>query len=328
MYGKDTNSNIDSNINPTIAAGTQYVLNVGGVAFNMRYVPGKTTFTGTTDATQATVSNAYTIAEMEVTYQLWSVVYAWAILNGYTFSNVGHQGSDAGCPTSTAPVGTNQHPVTCVSWRDAMVWTNALTEYYNAQNGTSYAVVYTSDAAFTTAIKSSADGAFAATVNYPSPGSFDDPYVNLNAKGFRLPTDTEWELAARYIADNNSDGDIMDAGEYYPGSYASGATLAYTDFAATSLVAWFGNSLVSGTGNTTTTQPIKTKIVNALGLFDMSGNVWEWDFDWQPGFVGTGRVYRGGSWVDTAFSLQVGNMGNVSPYLENFNIGFRPARTP
>ena len=69
-------------------------------------------------------------------------VYIWAT-NGigrtgagqYTFANAGTMGDGTG--------DTNQHPVTTVNWRDSMVWCNALTEWYNAQNGTSYECVYT-----------------------------------------------------------------------------------------------------------------------------------------------------------------------------------------
>jgi formylglycine-generating enzyme required for sulfatase activity len=290
----------------------------------MRYVPAKTTFTGTTDASQATVANGYLIAETEVTYELWNAVKTWATVGdggtvhtgeaSYTFANVGTKGDNG--------ARTIQDPVTTINWRDAMVWTNALTEYFNAQNATSYAVVYTSDAGYTTPIRSSADGAFGASVNYPSPGSFDDPYINANAKGFRLPTSDEWELAARYINDANSDGDIMDAGEYYPGSYASGATAAYTDATATGLVSWYsGNSSSS-------THPAATKTVNALGLYDMSGNVWEWDYDWHPSWVGAYRVGRGGSWNLTANFMQVGYVNFDYPFFESNDIGFRPARTP
>ena len=80
---------------------------------------------------------------------------------------------------------TDQHPVTIVNWRSAMVWCNALTEWYNAQKGTSYACVYTSDAAYTNPIRDSQDGIYGSSSN-PAAGSFDNPYVNPNAKGFRL----------------------------------------------------------------------------------------------------------------------------------------------
>jgi len=302
------------------AAGTQYALTAGGVAFNMRYVPGKT-FKVCTDYTctvvdngTATVSNGYEIAETEVTYELWNVVKTWASANGYTFSNVGTMGDGTG--------DTNQHPVTTINWRDAMVWMNALTEYYNNQNSTALEGVYYTDAAYTTLQKDSSDVTCGAAAVGATAGDCDNPYVKAAAKGFRLPSMNEWELAARYINDANGDGDIMDAGEYYPGSFASGATAAYTDAAATNLVS------VNFANSGSSTAAVKSKTANALGLFDMSGNVWEWNFDWHPSYIGTFRVFRGGGWVNAANDVLVGFVNFNYPYFENFVIGFRPSRSP
>jgi formylglycine-generating enzyme required for sulfatase activity len=72
---------------------------------------------------------------------------------------------------------------------------------------------------------------------------------------------------------------------------------------------------------------VKTKAANALGLYDMSGNGWEWNYNWHPSYVGSYRVLRGGGWVGTPGSMQVGNLNNNNPYNENNNIGFRPSST-
>jgi formylglycine-generating enzyme required for sulfatase activity len=280
----------------------------------MRFVHAKSFKTGIDDSGSSSISTAYQIAETEVTYELWSTVYTWATANGYTFANTGTMGDGSG--------DTNQHPVTTINWRDAMVWTNALTEYYNAQNGTSYAVVYTSDTGYTTPIRSSVDGSYSASTNMTA-GSFDNPYVNPNAKGFRLPTSDEWELAARYIDDANSDGDIMDIGEYYPGSYISGDTSnPYNTSTILGDYGWYsGNSGSS-------THPVATKTANALGLYDMSGNVWEWANEWLPNWVGTNRVFRGGGYGLEAYDMQVARLNWYYPHWENYGVGFRPSRTP
>jgi len=294
--------------------GYQQTYTVNGVSFKTVYVPGKT-FPVCTDYTcavvdngTASVANSYEIGETEITYQLWNEVHTWAIANGYTFSNAGTIGDGTG--------DTNKHPVTTINWRDAMVWMNALTEYYNSLNGTALEGVYYTDAAFTTLRKDSSDATCGGAVVGGLAGDCDNPYLKTTAKGFRLPTSNEWELAARYIKDANNDGDILDSGEYYAGNLASGAQNG-GDINLVSV-----NSVNSGSS----TAAAKSKNKNALGIFDMGGNVWEWCFDWHPSWVGTSRVNRGGSWNDTWY--EVGRVYYILPYSEQNTIGFRPAKNP
>lgn len=79
--------------------------------------------------------------------------------------------------------------------------------------------------------------------------------------------------------------------EYYPGNFACGALAPWTDAAATDLVAVY---------HTTGTAEVKSKKPNALGIYDLSGNVSEWCFDCFPGSVGSSRLVHGGSWIAPA----------------------------
>ena len=316
------------------APGTPENFSAAGISWTMRYVPGKTLPTGTDDSGTETVTADFWLAETEVTYELWYEVREWAE-NGtggapgegqYAFGNPGSEGNDGAI--DAAPTGAHQEPVTNINWRDPMAWTNALTEWYNDRAGASLEPVYYSDSGYTTPIRTVTDS----TSKSNNPGEEDNPYVKNDADGFRLPGMHEWELAARYIRDANGDGDIGDSGEYYPGDYASGADAQYDaspasqdldgdgDQNITGAVGWFRDNSGSKTHD------VATKDDNALGLHDMSGNVWEWNFDWDPALPGTNRVIRGGGWIYYASDLQVGRVGGLSPSRVYPVIGFRPAR--
>ena len=133
----------------------------------------------------------------------------------------------------------------------------------------------------------------------------------LTGKQFRLPTEAEWEYAAR--------GGKRSYGE----KYAGGSDIAN--------VAWYDDN--SG-GKT---HPVGTKRGNELGLYDMSGNVWEWCQDWHGSYgsasqtnpqgpaTGTDRVLRGGSWVNVAWRCRLSYRINCDPGFRGGNYGLRLA---
>jgi formylglycine-generating enzyme required for sulfatase activity len=132
------------------------------------------------------------------------------------------------------------------------------------------------------------------------------PGQNLLATGYRLPLEAEWEFAAR--------GGNQSNGYTYAGSHDLDE------------VGWYNTNsggaecnLSNGRG----TWPVGQKVANELGLYDMSGNVWEWC--WDPS--GALRVTRGGSWFHNAFSTRVSNRLNFSPANRRIDLGFRPVRS-
>jgi formylglycine-generating enzyme required for sulfatase activity len=155
--------------------------------------------------------------------------------------------------------------------------------------------------------------------------SYRSAYAKPGATGFRLPTINEWELAARWR--NNATNTVSGYSSpwFTQGDSASGAAADYTDTSATGAVAWYNGNASDKT------HPVKGKAANALGLYDMSGNVFEWCFDWHPSYIGSYRFFWGGCWLNTAEQLQVGgytsSIFSVSPDYLNGPFGIRPART-
>jgi formylglycine-generating enzyme required for sulfatase activity len=309
-----------------LVAGDKITYTGDGVSFKMAWVPGGHTFiTGVNDYETATVADAYEIGETEVTYELWYKVRSWAVGKGYTFSNSGQEGN-AGT-SGASPTGADQEPVTVVSWFDAVVWLNALTELVNEETGKSLTLVYYYDSGYSDVAKNSTP-----TSNFvkeSSSHSYASAYAKPEATGFRLPVSNEWELAARWRNDATNTVSGYSDPYFTKGDSASGATARAdtSNEAATGAVAWYQNNSLS------TTHAVKGKDPNALGLYDMSGNVGEWCFDWATGSTGSSRIVRGGNYSDNSASglwqgLWVGYMTGFPPdYQYGSNKGFRPART-
>ena len=144
---------------------------------------------------------------------------------------------------------------------------------------------------------------------------------DTTANGYRLPTEAEWEFAA---------------GGGLKGRTEEGRRIhrcAGSD--SLNLVAWYsGNS-------SSRTHPVGQKQANELGIYDMSGNVWEWVYDWSGTYIyddsvvssptgavdGQGRVVRGGSWNNVASPLRVSNRNYDNPDNRHNLLGFRLTRT-
>lgn len=150
-------------------------------------------------------------------------------------------------------------------------------------------------------------------ISYEDCQQFLTKLNKMTGKQFRFPTEAEWEYAAR--------GGKKSQGYTYAGSNTIGD------------VAWFTDNSGSKT------HEVGTKKANELGLYDMSGNVWEWCADWYDGSyyssspstdpkgpsTGSYRVYRGGSWYDVSPGCRVAFRYYSSPSYRGDDLGFRLA---
>jgi formylglycine-generating enzyme required for sulfatase activity len=316
--GISENFTVSFTVNSTSGGSVTYTGD--GVTFRTVIVPGGHSFpTGMGDSGTATVAGAYEIGETEITYELWHTVRDWAEDHGYTFSNnPGREGSSA-TGENTEPGENRQEPVTMVTWFDAVVWLNALTEWVKAKSGSNLTPVYYYDSAYDAVAKDSTP-----TSHFEKEDgshTYASAYAKEGATGFRLPTSNEWELAARWRNDSTNTVSGYTDPYFTKGNSVSGATADYNDAEATEAVAWYSSN------SSSKTQAVKGKAANGLGLYDMSGNVWEWCYEWHPSYTGSDRIIRGGAWDFSTDGLRVGYVRNHDSANRGNYGGFRPART-
>jgi len=206
--------------------------------------------------------------------------------------------------------GERELPVETVSWYDAVVFCNRLSQLMGLEPV--YSKGGTTDTSGWGEVPTSSTN-----------DTWEDAITcDFTKSGYRLPTEAEWEYAARA-------GDATTNARTWSGTKTEADLGTY---------AWFGGS--NGTSEVGTLAP------NAWGLYDMSGNVWEWCWDWYDekyyssstesvtnptdptgGSSGDGRVLRGGSWIDSAGSCAVASRFFDVPDHRGSLLGFRLVRS-
>ena len=275
---EDSNKNIKKLI-PFVAAFVVLALVIGLIV----------KLSGGNDETESATEK---IAEKNETFTVNGVSFTMIFVEGGTFimGATSEQGEDAI---------DDEYPTHCVTLSDYYIGetevTQALWEAVMGSNPSEFR----------------GDNLPVERVSYNDVKEFITKLNQKTGKTFCLPTEAEWEYAAR--------GGNKSKGYKYSGSDNIDD------------VAWYYEN------SNNKTHPVKTKQPNELGIYDMSGNVWEWCSDWygdyasnaqtnpEGPFSGSDRVFRGGSWIDDARGCRASDRAYVSMSYLTYDLGFRLA---